>query len=248
MKEFYFTSYQAEIGSVKEVLSIMQLIDDELNNTNFSNLRAFNTTYQIITKNVFAKLGKGYFKDDHLMQRVDITFAKYYFNALKSYVDNRPVDPAWQILFDTCRRGKRYQFIYMALGVNAHVNNDLPLTLSDLNGDECQEDYDRVNEVISDSIDEAIYSLQEDSTLLNKAENNATALYSSFLTALIKQWRSDAWESYKKYAVGGMKRRSITRNAQEVAEHLSSITSMTKVPKVLQLLNKERVKSIVLSP
>lgn len=117
------------IDSIPDVISEMRKLSSELAETNLANVKAFNQTYLIITRAVYSKFGSSYFQDEDKMTTVDITFFRYYQTPLTKYQLGESVPPAWQSLFDFAQKNSSYQFVYMALGVNAHVNNDLPPTL-----------------------------------------------------------------------------------------------------------------------
>ncbi len=152
-------------------------------------LIAFNHTYAVITRNVVSKLGSQYFSDDKSMQKIDVNFGNYYFRALKGYIETGKCTPSWQYLFDACRNKSHFQFIYLALGVNAHVNNDLPQTLFEvLRGNIHSGDYFKVNTIISQSINEVMTKLKEKNKALNTIENLLHPLYSYFFNWIIQNW------------------------------------------------------------
>jgi hypothetical protein len=175
----------------------MEDIDSELRETTLEKVRAFNITYLIITKAVSSKFGSGYFNDDALMEKFDIAFAIYYFNALKQYVETNKTTPAWQILFEQAQKNNRSQIIYMALGVNAHVNNDLGLTLRDMiKSEDYLVEYNKINPLIYSSIDTVINSLNENSRSINFIEKRLKIIYFPVLRKIISEWREDAWDDY----------------------------------------------------
>lgn len=72
----------------------MEELDKELKGTNLQNLIAFNNTYLIITKAVNNVNKKGHFQFPKLMEKLDIRFAYYYFDALKGYIDDKNIPDA----------------------------------------------------------------------------------------------------------------------------------------------------------
>lgn len=196
MPTFTYNCYK-QAQSIEDVKDQLSALDRELQGTDMHNLIAFNHTYYIITKNVYNKLCSGYFKDDTLMQRIDTYFGNYYFDALNNYIHRNDCAPAWRILFDACRKDRNFQFIYMALGVNAHVNNDLPQTLQEaLKGSEQADDYNRINTIISYSLNEVIESLHEKNKIISVSEKMFKNIYKHYLTYIIHKWRKRAWKNY----------------------------------------------------
>ncbi len=235
---FSFRSYRSKFTSVPEVITAMENLQEELENTDMENLRAFNQTYLTITKNVFARMGTGYFANDHLMTEVDIQFSRYYFNALKAYLSGRKSPEAWKVLFDSCKANRHNQFVYMAMGVNAHVNNDLAFTLVDVVSDEAfQQDFLKVNEIIHQSTKDIILSLEEKSSLVSFVENNFLILYKYFLDKLIENWRANVWKNYLNLKKGSTKKEAVEEKAFSIVKSLSNINHLSK----LYLLHKTMI-------
>lgn len=236
-KRFSYFSYQIPT-SIDDVIEEMALLDKELQGTELDNLRAFNTTYLIITKAVFRKSIEGYFQNPEHMEHVDVIFADYYFSALRSFVSGNVCPKAWQILFTACGEKQCYQYIYMALGVNAHVTNDLSQSLLKAGTNySFKSDYDKVNEILSDSLDDVIYSLNEKSSVLNSLENNLKQAYAFILQKLIVNWREKAWFNYLQLRSGQCDIECIEHQAQYIAEELvtmENIVDFFKLPKLTQ--------------
>lgn len=228
--QFKYECYTDDIHSVEDVLVHMNILDKELKNTNLSSLRSFNTTYYIITKNVFSKLNTGYFKHDKLMREFDVVFAKYYFRALKAYISGMPCPDAWKECFQACEKNDSWQFVYMALGVNAHVNNDLAFALYDcIKIHKFKSDYDKVNDVISDSVKEVIEHLHEYSHLADGLEKKLQIIYSIFLNVIIRNWRKDAWNNYINLQYGYIRAKYINQNALNMLKKISSVTYFKEI-------------------
>jgi hypothetical protein len=206
----------------------MKQLETELTGTDMQNIIAFNHTYLIITEAVADQLNKEFFNDDLLMEKFDIQFARYYFNALKKYVDRKVIPPSWVLLFDLSKQNKTYQFIYMALGVNAHVNNDLSQSLYDTISEESyRKDFDKVNTLIQQKIPLVVSSLKEDNTFVNTSKNILQPLYASLLYLLIKSWRKNAWDSY-------INLKSETLSKKDIEEHARKIGLIfTKFKKIV---------------
>ncbi|GIW59345.1 MAG: hypothetical protein KatS3mg087_0411 [Patescibacteria group bacterium] len=105
---FTYSFYTTAFATIHDVIHHMQQLDQALESTELQNLRAFNTTYLIITQSVSAQFDKHYFDSDHRMQVFDILFAKYYFDALYNFVHHQPCAPAWELLFSHCQKKQAY--------------------------------------------------------------------------------------------------------------------------------------------
>lgn len=217
---FQFTSYQTKCNTFAEVEKQMESLHQELLGSSLENLRAFNSTYLIITKGVIARIGTNFFNNDNAMELFDTRFAQYYFDALKNYCDSRPTARAWEILFDSCLNNNLFQFQYMALGVNAHVNNDLALTLYDIKVNDYH-DYLKINDVIAQSISSVVLSFHEKSPAIEYCKNNLRDIYRLILVIIIRKWRKEAWNNYKILNNHSGYKYEIELNAARIAKILS---------------------------
>lgn len=220
---FTYRFYTQQFSNITEVIAHMQQLNKTLVDTNLHNLLAFNNTYLIITQAVFQEFGTQFFQDNQRMEKLDIIFAKYYFDALHDYVQGAECAPAWKMLFDACKRNNLYQWQYMALGVNAHVNNDLPFTLYDANfGPDYQTDFNRINRILFQQIQNVVRSLNEKNHVLNILENNLVYLYRYGLSTIISKWRTSAWQNYQTLLQQPDHKTLISRNAARVATYFGA--------------------------
>lgn len=220
-KSFVYNSYRHHYESIMDVIHEMEDLDKELLQTDLENLLAFNHTYLIITKAVASKLGQKYFNNDELMQTLDINFAGYYFLALKDYVEGKSTPPAWALLFDACKKNNLLQSIYMGMGVNAHVNNDLSQSLRDVIQDTSyKEDFDKVNTIIHYSTPEVIKYLKEENTVVNTVKNISLPIYSFALSITIQKWRENAWNDSRKLIAHTISEEKIENQAYTMAKKL----------------------------
>lgn len=221
---FSYSLYQKDINSIEGIIAHMINLEKELENTDLHNLRSFNHTYLIITRAVASKLNTGYFKDDLKMEQLDINFAYYYFNALYNYIHKKTVPPSWKLLFDVCKQDNMYQFIYMALGVNAHVNNDLGQSLNDVIRDiEYQEDFAKVNQIIHSNTKEVVEWLREESTIIDLLKNIFQPLYAFLLDFIIRKWRGYAWKNFLELREHKVTKDQVEQNAFRISIILSKI-------------------------
>ena len=199
-------------------------LQNELDGTDLRHLQLFNLTYFIITKNVYAKIGTGYFSHDDVMLKLDITFAKYYFDALKEYAHGKKTTPAWQVGFDYCHENRSMDIIHLAHGVNAHVNNDLGLALFEVVNTDFKGDFDKVDAIIIGSLGEVI------------SKNKLSPIYKPFMHRLIKRWRKNAWNNFIALKEKTITRDEIEGNAYGKGKVLNSITSHSNVYKLIPIL------------
>jgi len=100
----------------------------------------------------------GTFSDIPWITHEDAVFAQLYFNAYDDYAAGRPVPEAWRIAFDNARNPNLEGMGDLLLGMNAHINRDLPYTLAHVglvkaDGSTRKLDHDKVNQFLDRVID-----------------------------------------------------------------------------------------------
>jgi hypothetical protein len=95
----------------------------------------------------------GYYEDVPFANHQDAVFAKYYTDAYYAYRsgDRSAVPEAWQIAFDASRDKRVSASGSLMLGMNAHINRDLPFVLAGVglvapDGSSRKPDYDAVEQ------------------------------------------------------------------------------------------------------
>jgi hypothetical protein len=89
--------------------------------------RYFLGTYLRTTRAVADELASGNFLDPAWVERWDVFFADLYLNALKTWnTDGTPAEP-WRVAF--AAETDLPVLRHVLLGMNAHINYDLPLSL-----------------------------------------------------------------------------------------------------------------------
>jgi hypothetical protein len=92
--------------------------------------RHFHATYLRTTQAVADEITRGGFLDGDWMRRWDVAFAGFYLDALDADRAGRPVSGPWRVAFDAAReRADLPPLRHVLLGMNAHINYDLPQAL-----------------------------------------------------------------------------------------------------------------------
>ena len=90
----------------------------------------FLATYMRTTLAVKAEIEQGRFVDDAWTERWDIAFADLYLDALEAWNARGTAPGPWQIAFEGANATPRVPPIrHLLLGMNAHINYDLPQAL-----------------------------------------------------------------------------------------------------------------------
>jgi hypothetical protein len=166
----------------------------------------FLSCYSIMTRNMFQLLESGIFRDPAWVNHLLNDFAGYYFRALENYENSNEASPqVWRIAFNAARQPQVMPVQHLILGVNAHINYDLVLTLVDmlehewtaLSPDKRMDrfhDHCAVNQVIARSIDEVQDTILERySPALNLIDRTFGRLDEWMISSLITRWREQVW-------------------------------------------------------
>jgi hypothetical protein len=200
MENLAFLKYD-KMSSIDDVEERFRILEKRLMSSEYKLLHNFNRAYLIITKNVRKKMQEATFDDPQFLSFFDSHFAKYYLEALDNYLRGKSVPPAWHQAFEASYKGKKSALVLMALGINAHVNNDICQVLRDCRADKRHYgDYKKINTIIRRSIYEVIDNIDDHNhrPIINPKKRLMKPLYKIVMTLLIYLWRRNAWRNYQK--------------------------------------------------
>jgi hypothetical protein len=143
-----------------------------------------------------------FFEDTNFVNHEDAVFARYYFEAYDNWDAGRwdAVPQAWAIAFRAADERAVSAAGNIALGINAHVQRDLPFVLAAIglvkpDGSSRKPDHDRVNEFLNRIADELYPEIArrfdptvDDGELPGTADN-----FAEF--QIIPTWREIAWRN-----------------------------------------------------
>jgi hypothetical protein len=108
-----------------------------------------------------ASLTPGFFADPYFVNHEDAVFARFYFDAYDNWKANRRnlVPRAWRIALDAGAEKRVSTTGNVLLGVNAHINRDLPYVLAGIglvkpDGSSRKPDHDKVNQFLNKVADD----------------------------------------------------------------------------------------------
>jgi hypothetical protein len=143
-----------------------------------------------------------FFEDTRFVNHEDAVFARYYFEAYDNWHAGRgvAVPQAWAIAFRAADERAVSAAGNLVLGINAHVQRDLPFVLASIgmvkpDGSSRKPDHDRVNEFLNRVADELYPEIArrfdptiDDGELPGTADN-----FAEF--QIIPTWREIAWRN-----------------------------------------------------
>ncbi len=132
-----------------------RIIDDSV--LNQSRVGYFAAMYQQITREIKASIANAEFEDGLRASRLDRAFAQRYFDALAAKREGRAVSPSWAVALEAGQSKRHIALQHLLLGVNAHLNVDLAIAVSELAGLESplslQADFDRICAIFASFLD-----------------------------------------------------------------------------------------------
>jgi hypothetical protein len=143
----------------------------------------------------------GFFNDTPFVNNEDAVFAGLYFRAYDDWYAGyqAQVPPAWQVAFHAADQHAVSGSGDLLLGINAHVNRDLPFVLAALglvnaDGTSRKPDHDKVN-LILNQVEPAILTAAArrfDPTIFDPIVD-PTGLTPTALFQMLEAWREQAW-------------------------------------------------------
>lgn len=215
---------QKNLSGIDDVLLTLENLGHDLPRADMEQLNHFNETYLVITRNVRQQLRKGAFQHPDFLQRFDARFAYYYLDAFRKYLQRKDIPPAWKRAFQTARRRKASPMVSMALGVNAHVNNDIPQVLLDSKATmKHYRDYLLVNTIIGKSLDEIIDNFHQPERRLNPTRPLVRFAYKIGMRILIRLWRYSAWRKFQKLRMRHSDVAEVQYNAEKIGKGVGNL-------------------------
>jgi len=162
----------------------------------------FDLAYARTTEGYRAAVGDPrFFRDNAWVNVYDWRFAQLFTGAWAAWHSGGAVPPAWQIAFDAARDKTVSGGGDLLLGINAHVNRDLPFTLEEMglvapDGSSRKPDHDKVNVILQHVIAPLLAeeSRRFDPSIPGDVVAGITLDTDGLLQVLVA-WREQAWRN-----------------------------------------------------
>jgi hypothetical protein len=156
---------------IDEVIERMTTLAEELRRDGDGRL-AFHNTYLRTTEAVARALRDGFFADPGWVDRWDVAFARLYLDALDADRRGERVPEPWAVAFRAAAAQPDLPAVrHVLLGMNAHINYDLPQALLAVISDaefldpqvraHREEDHRRIDDILSARVDAEDDQLQQ---------------------------------------------------------------------------------------
>jgi Family of unknown function (DUF5995) len=200
----------------------------------------FATTYLLLTQQMQKTIKRNprYFHDLKWLIYEDTVFANYYFKAIDADVRGRAVPPAWKIAFDTAKRGDANAGQDMLLGINAHVQRDMPFVLATVGirtrkGVSRKPDHDVVNQILSDAYEPIVSAIGRRYDSLVTITNASWNPLDDFAgLEMVKGWREGVWRNAERLldAKTAAERRQVSDSIEQNAAAWATSIATPQLP------------------
>jgi hypothetical protein len=175
-----------------------------------------------------------FFTDTPFVNHEDPTFARDYFDAYDKYQAGNlsAVPRAWQVAFNAARGRTVSGLGDLLLGVNAHVQRDLPFVLEAIgltfpDGTSRKPDHDKVNQILYDAYGPALAegAKRFDPTVdpsVPFAPPLAAALGNQALFNVVEAWREIAWRNAERLVAAEGNPVAYAQVAQSIEDYATS--------------------------
>jgi hypothetical protein len=187
----------ARIACVDRVIRRLRATRDRLG---CDHRAVFADTYMLLTRQFRTALRRNprLFGDRRWLIYEDATFANFY---LPLFGQGAQVPEAWRIAFDTAARGDANAAQDMLLGINAHVQRDMPYVVASVgvrtpDGQTRKPDHDVVNKILADAYETIVRDVERRyDPFLATSNSSATPLDDVGGLELVKGWREGVWRN-----------------------------------------------------
>jgi hypothetical protein len=156
-----------ETPSIACITSTVDRLQAERDELGCDHRGVFATTYLQLTKAILSLLGDepGIVADRDYLYTEDSLFANFYFDELRDWDTGGEVAPAWRIAFNQAEHGQITGAQEMLLGINAHVQNDMPFVIAALgvrgpDGTSRKPDHDAMNEALNRGYEQVVEAVR----------------------------------------------------------------------------------------
>ena len=188
--------------------------------------------YLLMTQNVLAAVEGRAFRDCQWVNTLLHRFADYYFEALSAYEEDEDGAPAvWSQTHNVARQEGVQVVQHLLLGVNAHINYDLVMTLVELLEPEWSRlspqeremryaDHCQVNDIIGATVDAVQDEVIETAAPgMNVVDILLGPVDEWLISHVIKRWRDEVWDHALK-----MLARSDTHQRERIRFDIETLT------------------------
>ena len=161
----------------------------------------FATTYLTLSRELRPNIAGDTFKDRRYLSYQVTEFANYYFRTLGRYARGKPVPEAWRIAMDAATKSDVNAAQDMLLGINAHVQRDMPFVVAELGlvtrkGATRKPDHDVGNKVLNDAYQAVVDEIEKRyDPVLAFTNADGSPADDALGMEMVKGWREGVWRN-----------------------------------------------------
>ena len=163
----------------------------------------FATTYLTLTETYYELLRErpDFVEDRKYLFTEVAQFANYYFRTLRAHANGKRVPPAWEIALDTAADKEVNGAQDMLLGINAHVQSDMPFVIAELGletpeGKSRKPDHDIVNAVLEMAYQRVVDEVERRyDPFLAVTNPDGVPVDDAAGLELVRTWREGVWRN-----------------------------------------------------
>ncbi len=188
------------INSIEDVIIQLEKIISECEKNN-NPLGYFAALYRKVTIKVKEGIENNFFDDGPRMEKLDVIFAKRYIDAYYAWQKNEVVTKSWQKAFELSTDYWPIVLQHLLVGINAHINLDLGIAAAEVsknkNIDDLQNDFNRINDILSALVNEVQDNLAKIWPMLKKILQKTNKADNFLVDFSMKLARDGAWKFAK---------------------------------------------------
>ena len=168
-----------------------------------------------------------FFSDTPFVNHEDAVFAHFYFRAYDWWHGDRraKVPRAWRIAFEAADKRAVSGSGNLLLGMNAHINRDLPFVLAGIgltkpDGTSRKPDHDKVNRILNRVAGPVLAeAARRFDPAIDDANFDGTTLDETTLLQVVVSWREKAWRNAEQLVAAPTKeaRARVAQNIEDAA-------------------------------
>lgn len=178
--------------AIEALSAIVQWAKDAENRIGF-----FATMYRTVTVQVRAGVEADLFEDGPRMERLAITFANRYLEAVDQFRAGKEPSGCWDLAFESAEKWRPLIIQHLLLGINAHINLDLGIAAAQTApGDDLQalrEDFVAINDLLARQVAKVRADIGEMSPWLGLLDRVDPTAGRAVINFSIERAREQAW-------------------------------------------------------
>ena len=190
-------------GRMRCVRATIRRMERMQNRLGCDHRAVFATTYLTLTRVLHETMVRDprFFRDRRYLAFQITHFSNYWFAMLRAVDAGRPLPEAWRIAVQTAATGEVNAAQDMLLGINAHVQRDMPYVIAGLglvepSGRSRKGDHDRGNDVLNAAYQRVVDAVEERYDPMLATTNPDSVVFDDVGgLEMVKGWREGVWRN-----------------------------------------------------